>query len=202
MTERLKRDGGNPYQAPSSELVDQFKGEGEWSDFTIRRAKEFARCVFLGYSIAISIYIFATIALDVILLVWSEVSFSAAYTKHLILLLAIITAPACANPYSWLYVRYQRRKRSFVKFLESRQKQLDRPYSRPFPVSVFILLASLLLLIYREAILDVRDLELTWLTERGWALIALPLAMPIVYFVIRDTHRRAKVLLERMLSSG
>lgn len=198
MTEQQKKVGDNPYQAPASNLAREFKVSGEWSDFRIRRAKEFARCV----CIAIGIYIFATIALDVILLVWNEVSLGAAFTKHLILLLAIITTTACVNLYSWLYVRYQRQKRTFVKFVESKQKQLDRPYNRPFPVSVFILLACLLILIYREVILDLPDLELTWLAERKLAPLALPITLPIVYFVIRNTHRRAKVLLERMFSSG
>lgn len=196
MTDRNEK-AKNPYRTPSAQLVDDFRGESEWSEFTIRRAKEFTSFVNFGYVGAVFIYLFATLALDIVLHGWHRGS---AYEIPSLLLFSFtfVVLLACVVPYSEYYVRYQRRRRDFSGFVKLKQKQLRRPYNRPFAMSLLMLLISFFLLLYEEGLSTLPSFEFTWLTERHRALVALPVVIPAVYFGMVFTHRNAKKMLEEV----
>ncbi len=148
-----------------------------------------------GQAGAVFIYLFTALALDIVLHGWHRGS-AFEIPPLLMFSIAFVVLLAGVVPFSEYYVRYQRQRRDFSGFVKLKQKQLRRPYNQPFAMSLLMLLGSFFLLLYEEGLTTLPSFEFTWITERHRALVALPVALPVVYFGIVFTYRRAKKMLE------
>ena len=102
-------------------------------------------------------------------------------------------------PFGILYVDKKKSRSSVRKFVNSKQKELDRWYSKPIVQTFAILLGSCIILLYDIWTHNPLKIDFRSIAINSGALLAFPFAMPFVYFVMKSTLRRARSLLEQML---
>ena len=193
-------DLDNPYKAPGSTLADISEAKREWTRSFISDAEEFARCLLFGVGIAVSIFVLATVAFDSLMNGWSETLFGAMPNGILMMSACLITV-ACTVPISKFYVRFRRRRNTLNKFVSTQQEGLRKWHGGPLVTTLFIAFGSAALWLFFETISNLWSLDLTWLAMRSRALLAVPLAMPLVYLVLWATLSKARKLIEQLSSN-
>lgn len=190
----------NPYKAPESTLADISKATREWTKSLITDVEQFARCLYFGCGVAISICILATVALDSLMNGWKKVLFGPMPNAILLITACLITV-ACTIPISKIYVGYRKRKNTLHSFVATQERDLRKWHSGPLVTTVGIAFGSAALWLFCETLAHLWNFDLTVLTIRTRALLAVPLAMPLVYVLMWATLSKARKLIEQLSSN-
>ncbi len=196
---KQREQSDNPYRAPSSNLTDERNASAEWSDTFVDGAEKFIRCYLLGLSISLLFSIFAMVALDFYFQGWEDALFDD-MEYALFLPIACFVLLALTVPISKIYVRRMKQKHTVQRFITSQRQALLKWYNRTISITLVVLIASAVLWLYFAILDDFLGFNLTSLQARSRALLALPVISPVVFVVVRATHRKARDIIDQMSS--
>ena len=118
----------------------------------------------------------------------------------LFLPIACIGLLALTAPISKIYVRRKIQKHTVQRFITTQRQDFSKWYNWTISVTFVVLIASATLWLYFAILDDFSGFNLTSLQARSRALLALPVISPVVFVVVRATHRKARDIIDQMSS--
>ncbi len=118
--------------------------------------------------------------------------------KAFLAFLALPIVLLLSIPLSVLYVDYKKSRSTVKKFVTSKLDELERWYNKPIIHTFGIWIGSGIILIVDVWDLNPLEIDFRLLAANSVALLAFPLFMPIVYFMVKSTLQRARRLLDQM----
>ena len=168
----------------------------QWSAFRVGLAGNYWRCVVFGRVFAMCIFVFAKVAMDAILSSWREAILGGVITRVALgLCLALLVL---AIPIAKARVFFQTRRLTVTRLVQRSTDKLKKTLGRPLIYAIFMMSTYLLIFMLDDLIRELWASNHTWPTVRTLSLLAFPLVLPIAYFVVRETTRRAESWLEKI----
>ena len=162
-------------------------------------AEKLFRCYLLGLSTALYFSLAAMIALDCYFRGWEAVFFGA-FPNAQILLIACLIQFVGLVPFSKIYARYEKEKYTVRKYITAQRRVFSKWYNSTTSITLVILIGSVVLWLCIEILRGFSDLTLALLATGSRPMLALPVISPIVFVVVRATHRKARDIIDQMSS--
>ena len=194
---RRKETADNPYRVPSSELDPRIENWEQWSVLATKCAEKSSRCTWFGLITALFGFTLTVTVLGVSLNHFSEITIETRSIDSI--LIAYVLVIIFGFPYSKLYIRFQRRKYSAEKYVEYYQKTSQRFFCHPLFLTIAIPFGSVVHLLTWESIRNWKDLDQVLLSVGSAVMVVLPIALPLVYFLLKRTMRKSSKLVEQMV---
>lgn len=152
-----------------------------------------------GGGIALVTLLFAWLVLDIYLNRLEEFTI---FNLQWMTLIVCPIALVCYAPIGKLYVNYQSKRKTLQQFVSKKSREVRKWYNKPLIATIYMPSVAITLLLYMHWTINRLDFNATLQTFRFRSLLAMPLALPIVYFVLRLTIRKASECLKKISDSN
>lgn len=178
-----KEQSNNLYRVPVSNLRGKSDKKPEWSNFGLRCAERYSRCLGFGHTLSACAFVFAKIVLDSAMYGLQQGMLQGVGIPLALFLLVSLVLSFPINSY---FKKFLKRKRTVETFLKDCQKEVRKPFVLPFLTSIWLMSMCLLMFLSEDS----SGLELT--------LIAYLIALPIAYTITRAASQKAAAWLDQL----